>query len=148
MEKENNIITLIHKDVLGKYKVEKEPFVYSCIDEKMITFLLNTSRQEHVFIVDKTHNKQSDQRVFFVQNHVNKTGENPIRGRQSLSIKPFFDITEAYCKHEGAVTTTSCGKKYLTMKDKEKYPSTYLSNITILCKAIGFNKITGVLVNN
>ena len=148
MEKENNKITLIHKDLFGAQKKTKTTFVYSCVDDKMINFLLKNKKKEAVLVVDKTHNKNPKKKRFFVNNHVNKTGENPIRGKQALSKEPFFDITSVYEKKKEGIITTSLGKKYSKMKKKEKYPSTYLSNIVILCKALGFNKITGLLINN
>ncbi len=96
----------------------------------------------------KLTKKNSKKKKFFVKNHVNKTGENPIRGNQALSKEPFFDITSVYEKTKEGIITPSLGKKYSKMKNKEKHPSTYLSNIVILCKALGFNKITGILINN
>ena len=148
MEKEKNKITLIHKDLFGEVEKTKTTFVYSCVDGKMIEFLLKNKNKETVLVIDKTHNKNSKKKKLFVKNHVNKTGENPIRGKQALSKEPFFDITSVYEKTKEGIITTSLGKKYSKMKNKEKHPSTYLSNIVILCKALGFNKITGVLINN
>ena len=37
---------------------------------------------------------------------------------------------------------------YIKMKNKVEHPSTYMSNVAILCKALGFKKIKGVLINN
>ena len=148
MEKEKNKITLIHKDLFGAEEKTKTTFVYSCVDDKMIDFLLKNKNKERVLVIDKTHNKNPKKKKLFVKNHVNKTGENPIRGKQALSKEPFFDITSVYEKTKEGIITTSLGKKYSKMKNKEKHPSTYLSNIVILCKALGFNKITGVLINN
>ena len=79
---------------------------------------------------------------------MNKTGENPIRGNQALSKQPFFDITSLYLKSTQGITTTSLGKQYIKMKNKVEHPSTYMSNIAILCKANSYKKIKGVLINN
>ena len=148
MEKENKQTILIHSDVFLKEEETKKVFVYSCINEKMIQFLLKVKNKNKIIIKDKTFFNAPNKQEFFVNNHVNKTGENPIRGRQSLSREPFFDITGLYFYQKKGVITTSCGKKYLKMKKKQKYPSTYMSNIAILCRAVGFKKIIGILINN
>ena len=147
MEQENKI-TIIHQDLLGEIKETKEVFSFSCVDKKMIDFLLKKNTKRTINIIDKTFLKDRRIKKTHVNNHVNKTGENPIRGNQRISKAPFFDITNLYLNSSDGITTTSLGKKYFKMKNKTEYPSTYMSNISILCKALGFNKIKGFLINN
>ena len=122
MEKENNKITLIHKDLFGAQKKTKTTFVYSCVDDKMINFLLKNKKKEAVLVVDKTHNKNPKKKRFFVNNHVNKTGENPIRGKQALSKEPFFDITSVYEKKKGGNHNNKPWKKIFKNEKKRKIP--------------------------
>ena len=147
MEKENNI-KIIHQDLFVKKEEETMVFVFSCVDKKMIEFLLTKDRNKTVNIIDKTFYKNKKTEKTNVNNHVNKTGENPMRANQAISSSPFFDITSLYLQSKGGITTTSLGNKYFEMKNKTKYPSTYMSNVAILCRALGFKKIKGILINN
>tara|TARA_B110000116_G_C16644028_1_gene494196 strand:- start:425 stop:880 length:456 start_codon:yes stop_codon:yes gene_type:complete len=148
LEKENNKTTLIHRDLFKKEEESKEVFVYSCVNENIINFLLKVKDKKQITIIDKTFCDKNKNKEWHVNNHVNKTGENPLRGRQSLSVEPFFDITRLYSFLPKGVTTTSWGHNYKTMKNKNQHPSTYMSNLAILCKAVGFKEITGILINN
>jgi len=148
LAKENNMITLIHRDLFRDRKETKKTHVFTSVDKNMIHFLLKKNKKNTIMIIDKTFCKNKKNKEYVVNNHVNKTGKNPIRGKQAISKNPFFDITSLYLKSSQGVTTTSLGKKYFKMKDKEEYPSTYMSNIAILCKALGFKKIKGILINN
>jgi hypothetical protein len=148
LEKENNKTTLIHRDVSKNKKEGEEFFVYSCVNETMIRFLLKVKNKKQITIIDKTFCNTNKKKEWHVNSHVNKTGENPIRGKQNISAEPFFDITSLYSPLNKGITTTSWGKKYKSMKKTTQHPSTYMSNIAILCKAVGFKKITGILINN
>ena len=148
MAKENNTITLIHRDLLDKKKEIIKTLAFTSVDKDLVGFLLKANNKNTIKIIDKTFCKNKKYKEFVVNNHVNKTGENPIRGNQALSKQPFFDITSLYLKSTKGITTTSLGKQYIKMKNKVEHPSTYMSNIAILCKALGFKKIKGVLINN
>ncbi len=147
MEQENNI-KIIHQDLFVKKEEETMVFVFSCVDKKMIEFLLNKDRNKTISIIDKTFYKNKKIAKTYVNNHVNKTGENPMRANQAISISPFFDITSLYLQSKAGITTTSLGNKYFEMKNKTQHPSTYMSNVAILCRALGFKKIKGILINN
>lgn len=147
MEKDNSYY-FIHEDLSFLYSIKDSCFFYTKIDKTLIETILSLKKTKKIIIIDKTFCvKNKEIKKFYVNNHVNKTGENPLRGRQKIAEQPFFDITEIYKKKEKGVTTTGLGKKYLKEKKKHKYPSTYLLNISILCKAVGFKKVEGILIN-
>ena len=148
MAKENNTISLIHRDLLDKKKETLKTRAFTSVDKDLVRFLLKENNKNTIKIIDKTFCKNKKYKEFVVNNHVNKTGENPIRGNQALSKQPFFDITSLYLKSTKGIITTSLGKQYIKMKNKVEHPSTYMSNVAILCKALGFKKIKGVLINN
>ena len=101
-----------------------------------------------IIIIDKTFCvKTVAFKRLYVNNHINKSGENPLRGNQKIATSPFFDITSLYLQKNKGVVTTGLGKKYLDERKKHKYPSTHLASIAILCKALGFSKIEGQLIN-
>lgn len=148
MAKENNTITLIHRDLLDKKKETIKTRTFTLVDKYLVRFLLKANNKNTIKIIDKTFCKNKKYKEFVVNNHVNKTGENPRRGNQALSKQPFFDITSLYLKSTQGITTTSLGKQYFKMKNKAEYLSTHMSNVAISCKALGFKKTKGVLINN
>jgi len=152
MEKENKdliIITTPIKKLIQKKQLDiKYDIEYLKTKKNIINRLINTQKQQ-VTIYDITHNKKTPPlSQIQINNHINKTGENPLRGKQKRLNIGFLDITKIYKKEEGEViTTTSLGKKYNKHKQKEKTPSTYMSNIAILCLAAKIENIKGVLIN-
>tara|TARA_B000000475_G_scaffold94_1_gene66 strand:- start:91 stop:540 length:450 start_codon:yes stop_codon:yes gene_type:complete len=147
LEKDNNHY-FIHKDLSPMFSKKEHCFFYSMIEKTLIDEVLSLKKTKKIIIIDKTfYIKNKKIKKFYVNNHVNKTGENPLRGRQKIAEQPFFDITGLYKKREQGITTVGLGKKYLKEKNKHKYPSTYLLNISILCKAVGFKKVEGLLIN-
>ena len=147
MEKDNKYY-FIHKDLSSIFSTKEPRFFYNKIEKTLIDEVLSLKKTKKIIIIDKTfyiNNKKT--KKLYVNNHVNKTGENPLRGRQKIAEYPFFDITGIYKKKEDGITTVGLGKKYLDEKNKHEYPSTYLLNIAILCKAAGFKKVEGLLIN-
>ena len=49
----------------------------------------------HIYDLGKNLKKTSKQTIIYINNHINKTGINPLRGREQGSIQ-FYDITEIY----------------------------------------------------
>lgn len=147
MEKETNYY-FIHKDLQSLFKNKKECFFFDCINDLLIKKTIKIPRNRKIIIIDKTFLPDSKpKQKIYVNNHVNKTGENPIRGNQDISLHPFFDITSLYKQNKNGVVTAGLGKNYTIGKKENKYPSTYLLNIAILCRAVGFQEIEGILIS-
>ena len=147
MEKDNNYY-FIHKDLSPAFSTKEPCFFYNKIEKTLIEEVLSLKKTKKIIIIDKTfYIKNKKIKKLYVNNHVNKTGENPLRGRQKIAEQSFFDITGVYKKRDEGITTVGLGKKYLKEKNKHEYPSTYLLNIAILCKAVGFKKVEGLLIN-
>ena len=98
-----------------------------------------------IYDITKTQ-KHKNQEHIIVKDHINKTGENPFRGKQNKIKKQFIDISKMYSK-EGVITTC-LGKYFKKQKEKNNYPSTTMCNIAIFLKGKGFTKIEGVLIND
>ena len=79
---------------------------------------------------------------------MNKTGENPLIGKQKKLKIDFIDITKIYKQTKGGIVTTSIGQK-TTSKERKviQNASTDLSNIAILCHAFGHQNIEAKLIN-
>lgn len=138
----------INRDLEKQYADKQNMFFFQSINKYLIEKIISLDRSIKIIIIDKTLClKTPALKNFYVNNHVNKSGENPLRGKQEIARSPFFDITSLYLQNKKGIVTTGLGKKYLGERNKHKYPSTHLVSIAILCKALGFNKIEGQLIN-
>ena len=110
------------------------------LNKKMLSILKGTP----IVIYDITHiNNKKEGAVFYIKDHINKTGENPLRGKKH----EFLDISNLYIQHNKGITTTCLGQRYSKHKKKHTNPSTNICNIAILVKANGFSNITGKIIN-
>ena len=143
MEKDKIIIvTEEAQTIINKKKIKiKADIVYN----KKTTNKLINIKSKKIIIYDITC-CNSKKKTIRVNDHINKTGKNPIIGNQKKLKIDFIDITKIYEKSKDGVTTTSLGKKRFK-KTKTNYPSTEMCNIAILCKALNFNKIEAKLIN-
>ena len=82
--------------------------------------------------------------IINVNDHINRTGNNPLIGRQKELGIDFTNINKLYKSEQYSIKTDCCGK---TLNPRYPYPSHYLCNISILAKAIGIPKISAFLVN-
>ena len=120
--------------------------------EKLIKKLANKEKQEVLIFDTTTNQNHRNLEIIEVKDHINKTGENPLIEHQKSFNQRFIDITDIYKpnNHTQARTTTSKGKRTTTNTHKrpnQKYASTYLCNIAIICAALQFKKIRGFLIN-
>ena len=138
----------INKGLEKEYRNKPNKFVFNDINKGLVEKIRSLDKSAKIIIIDKTFCvKTVAFKRLYVNNHVNKSGENPLRGKQEIALSPFFDITSLYWQKNKGVITTGLGKKYLGERKKHKYPSTHLVSIAILCKALGFRKIEGQLIN-
>ena len=130
---------------------EAEPFV-SAFDE--IYYLdqienfaekIISKKPLEITIYDITYEEQKKHlSKIHVNDHVNRTGSNPLIGRQKHFNIDFIDIKNTYINNPDGVTTFCCGKK---LNKKLPNPSHYLCHISIICKALMIEKISGILIN-
>ena len=96
-------------------------------------------------VYDKTKKQQKgEEKKIRFNNHINKTGENPLIARQKQLKITFLDSTNLYKSTQDGIITECCGKK---LNKKSKFPSHYLSNIALLSKAIGVKEFSAYLIN-
>ena len=145
MEKDKTItiVTKQAQKIINKNKIKiKTNIIYGT---KSINKLTNNKQQ--VKIYDTTHINTRKQ-IINVNDHINKTGENPLRGKQKKLKIDFIDITKIYKQTKNGITTTCIGRnKTKEEQIKTKNASTELCNIAILCHALGFKKIEAKLIN-
>ena len=81
---------------------------------------------------------------FQVKDHINRTGQNPLRGKQKKLNIDFIDMSNLYKYNKNAVITDCCGQK---LNLNYSYPNHYLCNISIIARASGVKEISGYLIN-
>lgn len=103
------------------------------------------TKTKHLTVYDLTMtNERPEGAIISVNDHINKTGKNPLIDNENKQQIDFIDITNLYNVKKNSVITNCCGEELNT---KYLYPSHYLCNITILARAREIQKISAFLVN-
>ena len=105
--------------------------------------VLKEAQQLTIYDITTTK-KHPKKTIINVNDHINRTGNNPLIGRQKDLGIDFTNINKLYTIEKNSIKTDCCGK---TLNLRYPYPSHYLCNISILAKAIGIPKISAFLVN-
>ncbi len=126
-----------------KNKNQYDFFNYSDIHN----FFLKLQQPNIVHIFDITHNTNHPNRsIFFVNDHINKIGENPFIGHQDFFNIDFINVENLYIQSSLGVITTCYGERYNKNKTNAEFPSTYLANVAALAH-ISQIKIKAHLIN-
>ena len=143
-----NIITAELANIKNQQQAARPCFVCEKPNE-LIKILAKVPRNKNIVIYDTTYVPQEqDFHVFDIKDHINKSGKNWLRGKQQILNIDFLDITNLYaCNKQTGIVSTSLGPYYQKNKHRYQYPSTNLCNLAVLSKALGFNTISGKLIN-
>ena len=112
-------------------------------DYLTIHSILKEVQQLIIYDITRT-NEYPVETIINVNDHINRTGNNPLIGRQKDMNIDFTNINKLYKSEYNSIKTDCCGK---TLNLRYPYPSHYLCNISILAKARGIHKISAFLVN-
>ncbi len=128
---------------------EKNPIIVDPENTDEVIKLLQPLKHQPLKIYDATINQQETfGAVIPVKDHVNRTGSNPIIGKQRQLGVDFTDLTGLYqlnTEKSAGVTAQCCGHRFL--ESDLDYPCGFMSNITILARILGWTSVQGVLVN-
>ena len=106
---------------------------------------IKNKEEIHIYDLGKTLKKTPKQIIIYINNHINKTGKNPLRGREEENIK-FYDITEIYQQNKNGKLAICYGKnKHLETKHNQ-IAVKFLCNHAINAHVVGFKKIYGYAV--
>ena len=145
MDQENKIIIITKKlKESREYQAEKEHHIWDQKTQQKT----QKNHPEEVHIYDITTNKKFPKKhIFYVNDHVNKTGKNPLITQTK---KPtFIDMSRTYIKKKNGVVTTCLGKYFNTKKNNTPYPSTEMCHVAIWYKSLKPTiKIKGFLINS
>ena len=142
-----NIITLEAKGAASQIGLKERTTCIANNIDNIVNFLSNRDKQQQIIVYDITHAKKLETTpILNIKDHINQTGENWLRGNQNKLKIGFIDITKLYENQRGVITTC-LGKNYNNNNKLHQYPSTYICNIAIVVRALGFYNISGKLIN-
>ena len=112
--------------------------------DELIQIILNIKdTYESIEIFDITRGS-SKENIFEVRDHINRTGSNPLIGRQKQLRIDFPDLSNLY-ENKNGIVTDCLGNRF--NDGSFKYPSTWLCHISIIARAIGKLIVRGKLIN-
>ena len=98
-----------------------------------------------IYIYDKGYKNKN--KIIPINNHINKTGVNPIREAHPQEIL-FYDITNIYQKNiKGKIAECFGNKQPTQQKNKEYVQGRFLCNYTILAHYVGLSQIYAFIVD-
>ena len=123
--------------------------------EKYLTLKKNSYKQinqekankKEIYIYDYSFIKTKNQKpkIYSINNHINKTGENPLRGTQKKEIN-FYDITQIYKQTKKGKIAECFGDKKQTKKRRNHITAHFLCNHSINAHLAGFKKINAFVI--
>jgi len=140
-----NIIT---KQLAKRLPKNHELKKYNVVNPKNfneIYQLLTSNKTNEIHVIDlTTSQKKEPGSIISVQDHINRTAINILRGKQKFLGIDFIDMTHLYQIKKNSIITDCCGE---TLNNKYEYPSHYICNITTLAHALNIKNIYGYLYN-
>ena len=98
-----------------------------------------------IYIYDKGYKNKNQ--IIPINNHINKTGVNPIREEHTSEIL-FYDITNIYQKNiKGKIAECFGNKQPTQQKNKDYIQGRFLCNYTILAHYAGLSQIYAFIVD-
>ena len=120
---------------------------YTCLDKDPYRQIMETKKQNTIHIYDLSKQAQTKQikKIYKVNNHINKTGINPLRAQQTGNIH-FYDITEIYIKHKEGIIADCFGNKPASKTRQGHISTNFLCNYVVCAHIFGFTSIYGYIV--
>ena len=142
MDNENNLylinkqvpINCIPQDIPAQHTISVHFNKYN-----QIKLLLKNLKNTTVHLYDYTTTQNTTNQIFYVNDHINRIGDNPFIGHQEQFNIDFINTEKIYTQHSQGIITDSCGA-HPTIGT---YPSSYLANVAVMahifqCKVKGF----------
>jgi len=117
----------------------------SNIEKTTIILQEAIQKTSSITLYDRTKNTTiKENSSLYINDHINKSGINPLIGKQNELKIDFVDMSNVYVQSKKGIITESLGGNFFI---NVKHPSHYIAPLIILAKAVGFKKIKGVLIN-
>ena len=107
-------------------------------------FQHQTNKEETIYIYDLGFNKHK--KIIPINNHINKTGENPLRKTKQNKIC-FYDITKIYQRQKAAKTAECFGDKQPKENNNNNTQTRFLCNYVISAYCQGIKNIFAYVID-
>lgn len=108
-----------------------------------IILLLKNKKQ--ITIYDRTCQlNYLEKKIFYVNDHINRTGANPLTYIKFRKNSFFIDLQKLYKQNKNGIITNCCGLK---LNNKYNFPSHMLCHITIIARLLKIKNIYAYLIN-
>ena len=105
----------------------------------------NTKTAIYIYDISKKYKTGQAVSITPINNHINKTGVNPIRQKENKKIK-FYDITEIYQQNKKGKIAVCYGDK-IPSKIETKHVSTgYLCYFSVIARLFYSEKVYGFVI--
>ena len=129
---------------LKKYKLNNTHYInFSNYIEIQKILQTNQKVCPHLEIYDITLGMNQPGKLFKVNDHINRIGENPFIGHQIFFNIDFINIEKLYIQTPQGIITNSCGD---VLSNSLPYPSSHLANIATMGHVLKY-KIYGYLIH-
>ena len=138
--------TFITKDVAEKADLKELQLQTAQKISTDSPFLLNNNinKETPIYIYDLGFNLHK--KIIPINNHINKTGTNPLRDKPQKKIE-FYDITTIY-QNQKQAKTAECFGRHKPPNQPSKYIQTrFLCNYVIAAHCMGFKKIFAYVID-
>ena len=134
----------ITSEAYNSYKKNHKEEVRKLPQNSIDFFKEEQRKKEPIFIYDRGFNKGLS--IIPISNHINKTGKNPLIGKQNNEIK-FFDITEIYGFSKQSKIAVCFGQHKPVKIKKNMIATRFLCNHVIAAYCAGFKNIFAYVID-
>ena len=106
---------------------------------------LKTKPSVYIYDISKNYKKGQTISITPINNHINKTGVNPLRQKQNKKIK-FYDITEIYQQNTRGKIVACYGSKTPPKTQTKYIAAGYLCYFSVIAKLFYSEKVYGFII--
>tara|TARA_Y100000590_G_C15516890_1_gene937727 strand:+ start:612 stop:1055 length:444 start_codon:yes stop_codon:yes gene_type:complete len=106
---------------------------------------LNTKTSIYIYDISKNYKIGKSLSITPINNHINKTGINPLRKKENKKIK-FYDITKIYQQNSKGKIAVCYGKKPPSKIETKHISAGYLCYFSVIAKLFYSEKVYGFVI--
>lgn len=106
---------------------------------------LKTKASIYIYDISKNHKPNNPISIIPINNHINKTGVNPLRRKANKKIQ-FYDITEIYQQSPKGKIAACYGNKNPSQIKTKQIPAGYLCYFSVIARLFYSEKVYGFVI--
>ena len=105
----------------------------------------NTKASIYIYDLSKNYKTGKSISIIPINNHINKTGVNPLRKKENKKIK-FYDITEIYQQNPKGKIAVCYGSRSPLQKQTKNISTGYLCYFSVIARIFYSKKVYGFVI--